>query len=184
MTPTSFDDEDFFEGDEPAEKIRQIFDDAVANGTVRWTVKPPSATRTATVGGIPGNGLVVTTGPGNCTFTVATQPSGTIIAVPNQPKTPRRTFRISDELYEAAQAKAEVNGETVSDVVRRALEGYVAGPEVDWRQIFAEYRTLVSYFEGTDYLPDSLDSDFFEDQEEAAALITDAGWAAILGGKA
>jgi predicted DNA-binding protein len=44
---------------------------------------------------------------------------------PNQPKTPLRSFRISDELYEAAQARAAEEGETVSDVVRRALEEYV-----------------------------------------------------------
>lgn len=45
--------------------------------------------------------------------------------VPNKPKTPLRSFRISDELYAAAQAKAADRGESVSDVVRRALERYV-----------------------------------------------------------
>lgn len=45
--------------------------------------------------------------------------------VPNQPRTPLRSFRIPDELYEAAQAKAADKGESVSDVVRRALERYV-----------------------------------------------------------
>jgi hypothetical protein len=48
--------------------------------------------------------------------------------VPNKPKTPLRSFRIGDELYEAAQAKAADRGETVSDVVRRALERYVRRP--------------------------------------------------------
>jgi predicted HicB family RNase H-like nuclease len=44
---------------------------------------------------------------------------------PNQPKTPQKTFRIPDELYQAAKAKAAENGESVSDVVRAALERYV-----------------------------------------------------------
>lgn len=45
--------------------------------------------------------------------------------VPNQPKTPLRTFRIPDDVYKAAQAKAADKGETVTDVVKRALERYV-----------------------------------------------------------
>ncbi len=45
--------------------------------------------------------------------------------VPNKPKTPLRSFRIPTDLYEAAQAKAAGKGESVSDVVRRALERYV-----------------------------------------------------------
>jgi predicted CopG family antitoxin len=45
--------------------------------------------------------------------------------VPNQPKTPIRCFRIPDDLYRATQAKAEERGESVSDVIRRALERYV-----------------------------------------------------------
>lgn len=45
--------------------------------------------------------------------------------VPNVPKTPLRSFRIPDSVYRAAQAKAEEKGESVSDVVRRALERYV-----------------------------------------------------------
>ena len=50
---------------------------------------------------------------------------GRLPRVPNQPRTPLRSFRISDELYEAAQQKAANRGESVSDVVRRALERYV-----------------------------------------------------------
>ena len=46
--------------------------------------------------------------------------------MPNQPKTPIRTVRVGDSLWQAAQAAAEQNDETVSDVVRRALEQYVA----------------------------------------------------------
>lgn len=37
-----------------------------------------------------------------------------------------RAIRIPDELWAAALAKAEERGETVSDVVRKALERYVA----------------------------------------------------------
>jgi predicted CopG family antitoxin len=44
--------------------------------------------------------------------------------VPNKPKTPLRSFRIPDDVYKAAQVKAEAKGESVSDVVRRALERY------------------------------------------------------------
>lgn len=44
--------------------------------------------------------------------------------VPNAPKTPLRSFRIPDEVYRAAQKKAAERGESVSDVVRKALERY------------------------------------------------------------
>lgn len=49
----------------------------------------------------------------------------TVARVPNAPKTPLRSFRIPDEVYRAAQAKAADKGESVSDVVRKALERYV-----------------------------------------------------------
>lgn len=45
--------------------------------------------------------------------------------MPNQPKTPARAVRIEDGLWLAAQAKAAERGETVSDVIRRALQRYV-----------------------------------------------------------
>ena len=45
--------------------------------------------------------------------------------MPNQPKTPTRVFRIDDQLYFAAMAKAEAEGRTLSDVVREALTLYV-----------------------------------------------------------
>jgi hypothetical protein len=45
--------------------------------------------------------------------------------MPNQPKTPARQVRVSDGLWFPAMDKAHENGETVSDVVRRALEEYV-----------------------------------------------------------
>ena len=42
-----------------------------------------------------------------------------------EPHTPRRTIRIASPLWLAARAKAEARGETLSDVIRRALERYV-----------------------------------------------------------
>ncbi len=50
---------------------------------------------------------------------------GMIADVPNTPGTPRRSIRVPDELWDAAVAKAEERGETVSDVLRKALERYV-----------------------------------------------------------
>lgn len=49
----------------------------------------------------------------------------TIAGMPNKPKTPLRAVRISDDLWQAAQAKAAEKGETVTDVLRRSLEKYV-----------------------------------------------------------
>lgn len=43
----------------------------------------------------------------------------------SQGETPIRTVRVSDELWEAAIRAANDNGETISDVIRRALEVYV-----------------------------------------------------------
>lgn len=45
--------------------------------------------------------------------------------MPNQPKTPLRSIRVEEALWAAALAKAAERGETVSDVVRRALQRYV-----------------------------------------------------------
>lgn len=39
--------------------------------------------------------------------------------------TPLRAVRIPDKLWQDAQASAERQGETVSDVIRRALARYV-----------------------------------------------------------
>lgn len=46
--------------------------------------------------------------------------------MPNQPKTPARAVRIPDELWRAVQDQAARQGETVTDVIRRALEAYAA----------------------------------------------------------
>lgn len=45
--------------------------------------------------------------------------------MPNKPKTPIRTMRVSDELWEAAQVVAASRGESLSDVIRAALVRYV-----------------------------------------------------------
>lgn len=45
--------------------------------------------------------------------------------MPNQPKTPLRTVRLSDELWIAVQIKAGVEGRTVSDVIRSLLTAWV-----------------------------------------------------------
>lgn len=44
---------------------------------------------------------------------------------PNQPKTPNRTIRVPDEIWEAARRKAADRGETITDVIVRALKQYV-----------------------------------------------------------
>jgi antitoxin component of RelBE/YafQ-DinJ toxin-antitoxin module len=40
--------------------------------------------------------------------------------------TPARAVRVEDGLWQAAQQQAAERGETVSDVIRRALQRYVA----------------------------------------------------------
>lgn len=42
--------------------------------------------------------------------------------MPNQPKTPNRVIRISDELWSLVEEQAERDGCSKSDVVRAALE--------------------------------------------------------------
>lgn len=43
----------------------------------------------------------------------------------NAPKTPTRSLRVPDELWHAALATAHNRGETLTDVMRKALERYV-----------------------------------------------------------
>lgn len=45
--------------------------------------------------------------------------------MPNQPKTPKRTFRIPDEIYVPAREKAQRQGDSLTDIVREALVEYV-----------------------------------------------------------
>jgi hypothetical protein len=45
--------------------------------------------------------------------------------VPNQPKTPKHNFRVSDELWNEARRLAAENGENLSEELRRFLERYI-----------------------------------------------------------
>lgn len=45
--------------------------------------------------------------------------------MPNQPATPNRTMRIPDEVWHEARRIAADRGETVTDVVTRALRRYI-----------------------------------------------------------
>ncbi|HET6911265.1 MAG TPA: CopG family transcriptional regulator [Mycobacteriales bacterium] len=45
--------------------------------------------------------------------------------MPNTPGTPRRTIRVPDDLWDAAAEKAAERGESLSGVLRKALERYV-----------------------------------------------------------
>jgi len=45
--------------------------------------------------------------------------------MPNAPKTPTRTIRVSEELWSAVKDKALVDGRTVTDVIITALKEYV-----------------------------------------------------------
>jgi len=47
--------------------------------------------------------------------------------MPNQPKTPGHTVRIPDDEWIPAKDKAAKEGETMTDVIRRALRRYVVG---------------------------------------------------------
>jgi predicted DNA binding CopG/RHH family protein len=49
--------------------------------------------------------------------------------MPNSPKTPTRTIRVPDDLWKAVQLKAGKSGVTVTSVIIKALESYLA--EVD-----------------------------------------------------
>ena len=48
-----------------------------------------------------------------------------VCRVPNQPKTPNHSVRIPDEIWEAAKRKAADHGETITDVILRALKRYI-----------------------------------------------------------
>lgn len=50
----------------------------------------------------------------------------TVPRVPNQPKTPVRGVRVDDDLWLAAKHEAKLRGENLSEVIRRALEVYIA----------------------------------------------------------
>lgn len=45
--------------------------------------------------------------------------------MPNQPATPNRTIRVPDEVWVPALNKAHDQGETITDVIIRALKAYL-----------------------------------------------------------
>lgn len=47
--------------------------------------------------------------------------------MPNQPKTPIRSIRVPDDIWLPARALAAELGDTLTDVIRKALAAYVAG---------------------------------------------------------
>jgi len=46
--------------------------------------------------------------------------------MPNAPKTPTRTIRVSADLWAAVKEKAAIEGRTVTDVIIEALKAYVS----------------------------------------------------------
>lgn len=44
---------------------------------------------------------------------------------PNKPKTPTHSVRVPQELWDAVRAKAKRQGETITDVIIRALKRYL-----------------------------------------------------------
>lgn len=54
--------------------------------------------------------------------------------MPNQPKTTIRGFRIADDLYIPALAKARRENRKLSQVIRAALQEYVADEVQDARE--------------------------------------------------
>lgn len=47
--------------------------------------------------------------------------------------TPRRTLRVADDDWNAGQSKAQGEGKTITDVLRRLLSGYLAGHRIEYR---------------------------------------------------
>lgn len=45
--------------------------------------------------------------------------------MPNQPKTPMRTFRVPDDLWHAAKARSVAEGTSVTAILVAALRTYV-----------------------------------------------------------
>lgn len=52
-------------------------------------------------------------------------PRPSLPCVPNQEATPRRTVRVPDDLWNAAKRAARDHGETLTEVIVRALIRYV-----------------------------------------------------------
>lgn len=47
--------------------------------------------------------------------------------------TPRRTVRVPDDEWNAGHAKAQAEGKTLTDVLRRLLSGYLAGYRTEYQ---------------------------------------------------
>jgi predicted DNA binding CopG/RHH family protein len=45
--------------------------------------------------------------------------------MPNAPKTPTRTIRVSTDLWLSVKEKAAIEGRTVTDVIVEALKAYI-----------------------------------------------------------
>lgn len=45
--------------------------------------------------------------------------------MPNQPKTPNRTIRVPDEVWDEARRVAADRGETLTEVIIKALKRYI-----------------------------------------------------------
>lgn len=45
--------------------------------------------------------------------------------MPNAPKTPTRTIRVSSELWSTVKEKAAIEGRTITDVIIEALKDYI-----------------------------------------------------------
>jgi hypothetical protein len=56
--------------------------------------------------------------------------------------TPRRTIRMSDEEWAAGHAKARENHETLTDILRRLLGGYLVGNAQGLSDYRIEYRAI------------------------------------------
>lgn len=50
--------------------------------------------------------------------------TATVGRVPNQPKTPLHSFRVDDELWEAAKVRAAERGESLGEALRKFLKRY------------------------------------------------------------
>lgn len=51
--------------------------------------------------------------------------------MPNAPKTPTRTVRVDDDLWQAVQAQAKIDGITVTSVIIDALLRYLTDAKSD-----------------------------------------------------
>lgn len=52
-------------------------------------------------------------------------PGRSVPPVPNKPVTPKHGVRVPDDLWQAVKVKAKAQGETVTEVILRALRSYL-----------------------------------------------------------